>query len=473
MSERPAPERPAEPRLDPVLAEYTPFADAALTDAERWPTLTAAGAARLTAVREHPRAPAWVHACGDRLTAGDVARLDRLHDDIAAAPAPAAGAAAPEWVDELLARAARTVPHYRRRWRGAPPPLAEVPPISRAHLARALADFVPLDVPLADAIAGTSSGSTGAAVVLPQHPVTVAADLVQLRRLVTGAGRTWRPDPARVAVLSVVAQETAFTYGSVLSAFEQAAMARITLHPAGWRRAGDREAYLAWADPQVITSTPLALLRLAELDVDLRPLAVVSGATALAPATRAVLEERWAAPVLDVYGLVEAGPLAASGAAGEPHRLLPRRVHVEVLDADGAPVPVGGRGEVVVTADENPYLPLLRYRTGDTAVLGADGALHALEGRAPVRFRHDDGTWVDAVSATQLLQAHGARAWQLHQDAAGALRLDLLGGDADGARKSLRRLLGRDLALRVLASPDELGPGKPRRFSSDLPGGTA
>ncbi len=48
------------------------------------------------------------------------------------------------------------------------------------------------------------------------------------------------------------------------------------------------------------------------------------------------------------------------------------------------------RGELTVTVDGNPSLPLLRYRTGDTGVLGWDGGRRTitdLEGRASVVFR--------------------------------------------------------------------------------------
>ncbi|TDE88891.1 AMP-dependent synthetase [Occultella glacieicola] len=456
---------------DPVLGEYEPFADTALTDAERWPTLTGAGAGRLSALRGHPRAPAWVHECGDRLDAGDLVALADLHTRIHHAEPPEAGSATPSWAADLLQRAATAVPHYRRAWRQGPPPFPDVPTITRADLAADLASFVPVDVPLDDVLVGTSSGSTGAALVLPQHARTIGSDLVQLRRLVALTGTHWAPEPERLAVLSVVSQETAFTYASLLSAFDLAGLARINLHPSAWRRPGDREAFLTAMNPQVLTSTPSALVDLADLDVTLHPLAVISGATSLSRAARDLLRARWAAPVIDVYGLIETGPVAAS-VDGGPHRLLPRRQHVEVLDAKGRPVGVGQTGEVVVTSAENPYLPLLRYRTGDHARLTADGALADLEGRVPVRFATPDGTWVDAVGLTQVLQAHGTLAWHLHQDPGGDLTLRAVGGTEEPLLRSIERLLGRRPRSIRLPRPADLGPGKARRFSSALPGAT-
>ena len=91
---------------------------------------------------------------------------------------------------------------------------------------------------------------------------------------------------------------------------------------------------------------------------------------------------------------------------------------VEILDEQGRPVPDGQRGEVVVTVDENPYLPLLRYRTGDTAALVRDRrgtVLVGLQGRAPVRFVAADGSWRSSIDATQLLQAYGLAGWELVQ----------------------------------------------------------
>lgn len=472
---------PAATLLD-LLPEYQPGEAITLTDTERWPVLTASGARTLTWVREHPAAPRWVHRTGDRLDAEDVAALDALAADLPAHTRTDDGT--PEWVDALVDRVHRTVPRYRRLVRSravdlaALPALTGVAPVSRADLAGGpgggVADLVPVDVPLDRLVEGSSSGSTGSAVVVPLHPRAVAAELVLIRELLRRLGVGWEPVAGRAALLSVVDQELAFTYASVLSAFGEAAMARVNLDPGAWHRPGDREEFLAATDPQVLSSSPWPLLTLADLDVDLHPLAVVSGAAALTPAARARVAARWGAPVLDLYGLRETGPVAVSTDGG-PHVLVPRRVHVEVLGPDGRPVPDGVRGEVTVTVDENPYLPLLRYRTGDHAALvrTPDGpALADLEGRSPVRFRRADGGWTGSVTLTQVLQTHGVLAWHVHQRADGTVELAALGGDAAAAAGSLRRLLGHAVEVRVAGTTAELGSAKARRFGSDVAGAT-
>ncbi len=462
MSTPPRAPGPPDDAAAPGLPDYAPGAGTALTDAERWPALPAPALARLQAARDDPGAPVWVHRTGDRLTADDVAALR----DRPPPPPPAQDGGAPPWVEELTARLQRTVPRHRR----APAArFADVVPSDRAALAARVADFVPDDAPLDRLLQGTSSGSTGSALVVPLHPVSTAAEVLLLEELLAAAGAPWPVDPDRLGLLSVVDQAQAYTYVSAMTTRAGTLMARVSLHASAWRRDGDRERWLARADPQVLTGPPLALLALARLDAGLRPVGVVTGAQALTPAARAALRERWGAPVLDAYGLKETGLLAVS-ADGGPHRVVPRRVHVEVLDGAQRPAPDGARGEVVVTVDENPLLPLLRYRTGDTARLERTGGavlLHDLEGRAPVRFRRGDGTWVADVELTQQLQHHGALAWRVRQDAGGAVRAEVRGGDAAAVRTALAALLGAPVEVEAVR---DLGEGKPRRYASAVPG---
>jgi phenylacetate-CoA ligase len=194
---------------------------------------------------------------------------------------------------------------------------------------------------------------------------------------------------------------------------------------------------------------------------------------ALAAPLRARLERAFGCPVLDVYGLHETRPIAVRSDDG-PFRVLDRRVHVEVLDfrADVA-MPEGEMGEIVVTAGENPLLPLVRYRTGDAGrlVRMPDGAVAIadLEGRENTRFRAADGTLVPCVELTQQLQAHGAEGWSVEQPADGSLRARIVGGDADGVQRALVALLSVPVSLERMLRLSELGEGKPRRYRSAVP----
>lgn len=438
-----------------ALAEYAPGSAAVLTDAERWPTLDADGAARLHRWRAHPDAPHWVHATGDRLTAAQLPRVRR--------PLPTDG-----WLVEHLAIARRL-----DRYRGLTGlvALADFPTSCRDDLVARLADFVPRDAPFERLVHGSSSGSTGAALQIPDDVEEVARGFHLLVALAAGAGVTWEPDGERLALVNVVHQRQAFTYVSIVSAFAQRAMARVNLHADAWPAGASRARFLADADPQAISGNPASLAELLAPDLrgSLHPLALFSGAMALSAPLRARLEDAFACPVFDVYGLHETRPIAVRTDNG-PFRVLDRRVLVEVLDAAGQPVPAGQMGEIVVTAGENPFLPLVRYRTGDVGRLVAlpDGGVGIadLEGRENTVFVAADGSAVPCVDLTQQLQTHGALGWSVVQAADGTVAARIAGGDADAVVASLTALLGRAVAVERVERPAELGEGKPRRYRS-------
>ena len=118
------------------------------------------------------------------------------------------------------------------------------------------------------------------------------------------------------------------------------------------------------------------------------------------------------------------------------HWLLSHRLYVEVLDPAGRPCPPGERGEVTLTGGFNPFLPLLRYRTGDWASLDLSDPrrlrLVDLHGRAPVVFTAADGRPVNNIDVTAALKHLALPQYSLHQAADGSLRLRVAGDLAAG-----------------------------------------
>lgn len=441
-----------------TLAEYAPGEAAVLTDAERWPTIDAGGVARLAHWRAHPDAPRWTHATGDRLTAQQAERVRHpLSTD--------------DWLRDHLAAARRTL-RYRGMTQDAA--LEDFPTIARADLVDDLAAFVPLDADLSRMLHGTSSGSTGAALLIPDDVEEVARGFHLLVALAASAGATVAADGERMAVANLVFQRQAFTYVSVISSFAHRAMARLNLHPSAWDTIDARGRFLAEADPQILSGHPTSLAELldAGLDAVLHPAVIFSGAMALSAPLRARLEAAFGCPVIDVYGLHETRPIAARSDDGA-FRILDRRVHVEILEPRrDVAVPPGVIGEIVVTAGENPLLALVRYRTGDFGRLVRldDGAfgIADLEGRDNTRFRAADGTLVPCVELTQQLQARGALGWSVEQGDDGRVRATIAGGDEAGIRTALQALLGMPVELRRVTRLIDLGEGKPRRYRSSV-----
>ncbi|WP_374946089.1 CoF synthetase [Agreia sp.] len=442
---------------DPLfIAEYTPGGQTALVDAERWPTLTAEGARRLESLRSHPDAPAWVHATGDRLSAEAVERVRE--------PLATSG-----WLDEHL-DIARRLPAYRRRaadLRG----LEDFPLITRDDLVDDVSAFVPLDADLGRSVHGSSSGSTGRALLIPDDIEDTARTFHLLVALAAEQGVEWMPDSSRMALAHVVTQRQAFTYASVISSFDQATMARLNLDERQWTNREMRARFLIAQNPQAFSGSPTSLAELLDADLvaSLRPVVIFSGAMALSGALRVDLERAYRCPVIDIYGLHETRPIASS-ADGGPFVVLDRRVHVEIVDHEGLPVEFGALGEIVVTAGENPLLPLVRYRTGDFGRLvdvGGRLAIADLEGREATTFLAADGTRVPSVDLTQHLQAAGAHGWSVTQDATGRVSATIVRGDSGRVAAALEALLGRGVEVEQRATLSELGAGKPRRYSSN------
>lgn len=445
----------ADPDDPLAIAEYTPGGQTALADAERWPTLTAEGARRLEGLRSHPDAPAWVHATGDRLSAGAAVRVRE--------PLPTAG-----WMDEHL-EIARRLPAYRRTAADLRT-LGDFPLITRDDLVDDVSAFVPLDADLTQAVHGSSSGSTGRALLIPDDIEDTARTFHLMVALAAEQGVEWTPDHSRMALAHVVKQRQAFTYASVISSFEQATMARLNLDERQWPSRETRTRFLAAQNPQAFSGSPTSLAELLDprLIAVLRPFVIFSGAMGLSRALRLDLERAYDCPVIDIYGLHETRPVASS-ADGGPFVVLDRRVHVEIVDAGGMPAEFGSLGEIVVTAGENPLLPLVRYRTGDFGRLvdvGGRIGIADLEGREATTFLAGDGSRVPSVDLTQHLQAAGAHGWSVVQDAAGRVEATIVRGDVARVTAALAALLGQPISVESRESLSALGEGKPRRYAS-------
>ena len=94
--------------------------------------------------------------------------------------------------------------------------------------------------------------------------------------------------------------------------------------------------------------------------------AVFTESELLTPEVRGQLTEGFGVPVFNEYSAYEVMHIAFDCAEGQLH-IAEDRVHVEIVDPDGHPVPDGTEGHVVVTGWRERAMPLLRYWLGDRA----------------------------------------------------------------------------------------------------------
>jgi phenylacetate-CoA ligase len=417
-------------------------------------------------LREHPSAPIFRNRSGHRLTAAEIEEARAAEAEVL--DSRVSWSAAPAWLPDFIACTWREVPFFRRL--GAQPTrLEDVPPTSRADLARDVAAFVPDPLAIDRLIQYATSGTTGHPLLVPSHPTVAARYLGYHKRALARFGIELAHGAGRVGVVLLGFQARCFTYVSVTPTMGESGLAKLNLHPADWRDPADRGRYLEALDAEVVSGDPISFAELMAIDCAIAPRALLSTAMALAPGLRDRLTARFRCPVLDLYSMNEAGPIAVLDQRAGGHVLLQPRLLVEILAPDGTRLAPGERGEITLTGGFNPYLPLLRYRTGDHAALDLSGdhpVLVDLAGRRPVRFRAADGSWKNNVDVSHALAPHGAAQTTLHQAADGSFLLCARGGHLGAMRGSLIALFGAGAHIEVaeLTADDKV-----LMYTSDLP----
>lgn len=125
-------------------------------------------------------------------------------------------------------------------------------------------------------------------------------------------------------------------------------------------------------EPQILHGLPSALEHLANrAEADgWRPAGlrrIFTCSEALTPETRRLLERAFGAPVIDSYAAAEA-LVGFECSLQRGIHVLEDNVIFEVVGDDGACLPPGEVGRVVLTTLDNRAMPLLRYAIGDMAV---------------------------------------------------------------------------------------------------------
>ena len=407
------------------------------------PLLQPVGRKLLAWMTEHPCAPQFNFQCGDHVSQEDLAWLIGFSCLLAEDWSwPASGA--PEWVAGFAHHALQMVPHYRSYQVAE---FGQAPPLDKETLRLSPWSLVPDDQDLDKMVVYDTSGTTGNKMLVPSAPVVSASYLPLLRQGLDLYGISLDKGPDQVAMVQVALQTSTLTYAMISSYLGQAGFAKLNLNPDEWKEPAHRAAYIDACKPQVITGNPLSFLELSRLNLSHRPKALVSSAMTLLPGTRHYLEDFFGCPVLDMYSMTECMAIALKRDESTGHRILSHDLYVEILDAQGQPVPHGQRGEVALTGGRNPYLPLLRYRTRDHArieIREGKPYLLNLEGRAPVEFVNHSGDRFNNIDVTHALAGLALIQFSLHQKADRSLTFVYRGDavDEEAVRHSLQTLFG-------------------------------
>ncbi len=441
-------------------------------DLERFPLVTPAGWENYRRIRFHPAAPRWNHYCGNRLTAAGLHSVCEFAALLQAEPPAWQPGHPPEWLAAFVRRCLTHVPLYRA-YGSLPADFRAIPTTSRADLARAPHLFVPDDQPVDEMVAYATSGTTGHPIDVYWHPASSAMYVPLLQAALALHGAAFRPGPDGVGCMVVCYQKSTYTLVSLAPYLDHSGFAKINLNPDGWTDPGDRVRFLDDLQPQVFNGDPLSFAELARLPLQVRPAALISTSMHLSDGLRQRLAERFACPVVDLYSMNESGPIAARLPDASGLALLQPRLYVEILDPEDQPCPPGVRGEIALSGGFNPYIPLLRYRTGDYAALelrAGRPVLVGLEGRPPVSFRSVQGGFINNIDVTLALRPYPLEQFTLHQFRDGRLRLTYRGPQADPAalHSALQALFGPAQPIELLPDLSPLPPNaKVVQYTSD------
>lgn len=304
--------------------------------------------------------------------------------------------------------------------------------------------FVPDRAPLDELIVFSSSGTSGEPTRTPHHPYSAASGVPLLEHaLRTLHGITLPRGPESIAITNVAAYSGAFTTAIVVAFLQEAGCIRVNLHPSAWRSPSDPHRFLNAMPAPVWLGDPIAFGALEQLELNDAPQAIVSSIMHLHEGYARQLTSRYGCPVIDVYAMTEAGIIAARDESG--HRILAPDLFVEILDARGDRCPPGVRGEIVLSGGRNPFLPLLRYRTGDYAaieLLHGDRVLTELAGREPTSFLAESGAIVHSMEIVRLMRKHPVRRYELRSIEDGYTLLINGTVDQRALEQEMRNLLG-------------------------------
>jgi phenylacetate-coenzyme A ligase PaaK-like adenylate-forming protein len=169
--------------------------------------------------------------------------------------------------------------------------------------------------------------------------------------------------------------------------------------------------------------------------------------------------------IVDLYGSVETGLIAASCPRCGLYHLADRNVLVEVLRDDDVPAQASELGRVVATVFSNPAMPLVRYDLGDmvrytTSSLCQPGRMSftRIYGRERMMFVLPNGERIlPALSASEVL-ALGIKRFKMVQTNASQIELRYMGFEA-GLKLdavAVQNMIDRELSPQFFATAVEV-----------------
>jgi len=437
----------------------------ALSDEERFPTLS--NLAFLNELKQASTAPNFNFESGDRLTAQHLLQVQDYAKRIRTQAVFWEENTYPTWLENYLNWCIQEVPFYQDR----SPQFEEQATIARKDICQYPWQFVANTALIKDLLVYQTSGTTGPAMDVLFNPIAQACWIPQLESILDRLDIHLSNELDKVAIAMICAQDATLTYASLSTYLQGSGVLKINLNEKDWNLANDRIAYLEHYNPEILTGDPFAFLALYKLQPRLRPKALVSSAMQLSDGLRHTLEAYFKCPVLDIYSMTECRMIAVAEVG--KYKAIRPDLYLEIFDpVRDKLLPLGEKGELVVTGGNNPFLPLLRYRTGDFCRLQIEHGipyLYDLQARKPVPFYTKQGRFINNIDISRALMNLPLVGFELHQKKNHELHLKAWTNEATEITlvKQLQLVFGTEIVIHCTLIPvDKEISFKPVQYSS-------
>ena len=438
----------------------------ALTDFERFPLLK--DKTFLKKLRQDSNAPKYNFKSGDRLTQELLDKVNKYNEEYDPESFWQPGKL-PRWLDEYLTWCKATVPAYKEYSES----FADLPSTKREQIAQTPWKFVSDDCNVDDLLVYCTSGTTGAPMDVLFDATSQATWIPQIESVLKQDGIKLEGGAGKVSVCLVCCQGETLTYASVSTYLNGAGILKINLNSKDWNKPEDRILYLEKHNPEILTGDPFTFMALAKLKPQISPKAIISSAMILTEGMRSLLNSQFNCKVYDLYSLTECRNIGVSRKSGI-YQLIRPELYLEILHPEkDIPVALGSRGEITITGGNNPFLPLIRYRTGDYGSIRFNKnrpELINLEGRNPTIFKNSEGGFVNNVDISRAISEFVLAGFTLHQNKDLSVRFCGWGENVDKSKlvKALKDLFGAKIDYSVELSEDNFPEGKKVQYTSEF-----
>jgi phenylacetate-CoA ligase len=287
---------------------------------------------------------------------------------------------------------------------------SKIPFMTREDLQTKITEILPLDLPLDRLIINPTSGTTGKPILAPNHPYAIGCYVPLIEYSLSKHGVQMTHHHKNTTAIQLCHQNATIVYATCHSLAGGAKFAKINLKDADWKVTRDKEKFIQEQAPTFLSGDPYAFETAMKIGISYFPKVLHSTALELEDSLRLALTKHFRCNIINFYSLNETGPIGYSCPLNpEWLHILPHDVFIETVDENGEHSKLG---EIVVTGGRNPFLPLLRYKTGDFGELNfspcncgeVSPRLKILKGRKPIYFSDTNGNKINPVDISRILR---------------------------------------------------------------------